>query len=135
MSIPLTTLQALASVNPYRWADLSQDELDKRIAQADLRELIFRPRIPGVGPFGHIGTGKTLVTKAVLAHVAKVDPVLYQVLNDVHQSAREPDNERLMFEWLELAVRQRISEERREGLSRVAQAVRHADDVDDRRAM
>lgn len=121
MTLPLSTLQALAALNPSHWPELSQEDLDSRVEQASLGPLPFRPRIPGPGPYGGFGIGKTVVTKAVLARVEKEHLALFHQLNGVYLSAREHDRERLMFEWLERYCQSR---RRKEKLTVIAQGSR-----------
>jgi len=133
MTLPISTLQALAALNPSHWPDLSQEDLDSRVEQAGLGPLLCRPRIPSPGPYGGFGIGKTVVTNAVLARVEKDDLALFHQLSGVYQSAREQDRECLMFEWLERYCQSR---RRKEELNIIAQGSRMTCGTgDDGRAM
>lgn len=129
LELPLKDLQVLAAVNPFRWADITQDELDERIERASLGQLKCRPTVPGNGPFGNRGNGKTVVTRAVLERLAVDEPDLFKELFGIHQSASERDQERLVFERID----QMVAERTREALNAIA-SQRSTDEVA-RRAM
>ncbi|WP_140722567.1 ankyrin repeat domain-containing protein [Pseudomonas sp. Hp2] len=121
-------LCALAAVNPFRWSELTQEELDSRLKRANLDGLIFQPYVPHSGPFGNIGNGKSVVTNAVKERLAIVAPDIAKdisrALNTTHQAATEQDRERLVFDHLEQVAEQRMSAERREQLAVVAKEAR-----------
>lgn len=124
MSITLEELKILAALNPYRWDQLTQDELDERVARSGLklacRPLAGDPRRPGIG--------KSVITKAVLQRIAEEDTDLTRELDDIRNSSRrsttsvflQDDWERLVFEHLELHLKVRS----REALTRIAEKVR-----------
>ena len=121
LELPLEDLQALAAVNPYSWDELTQDELDGRIARATLGLLRCRPTVPSPGIYGNRGNGKTVVTRAVLERLAADEPDLFLVLDRIQQGEPENIGERLVFERLEEVAMERLIASRREVLSELAQ--------------
>lgn len=124
MSITLEELKILAALNPYRWDQLTQDELDERVARSGLklacRPLAGDPRRPGIG--------KSVITKAVLQRIAEEDTDLTRELDNIRNSSRrsttsvflQDDWERLVFEHLELHLKVRS----REALQEVSRRTR-----------
>ncbi|MBJ6983978.1 hypothetical protein [Luteimonas sp. MC1750] len=126
MGLSLQDLQNLANLNPYRWHQLSQDQLDQRVSRSGLvlscRPLAVDHRRPAIG--------KSVVTRAVLQRIAENDTDLAVELDDIRYAPRpvllQDDWEREVFERLELLVEQMVAAmtHRRGALSKIAQCVR-----------
>lgn len=128
MNLSFEDLQNFAALNPYRWDELTQDELDALVLRSGL-ELICRPL---AGDPRRDGTGKTIITNAVLARIGEEDPELLGELEDIRYSAYRSNRsvfqqdqwEREVFECLEGHLERLMSFKRMETLAGIAQATR-----------
>ncbi|PZS90079.1 hypothetical protein [Stenotrophomonas maltophilia] len=99
MTLSLEELRALAAVNPFKWEGLSAGEILDRCQSAGVDvPQYFVPR-PEWGTFP--GSGKTVMTTAVLEHIDRVDASLSGLLRTVMEAGGERHGERLVFEVIE----------------------------------
>lgn len=100
MTLSLEELRALAAVNPFvKWEHLSRDEILERCHLAGLVLPHYFNPIPG--SVRTPGTGKTVLTTAVLEHIDREDAHLSGLLRTVMDAGGERHGERLVFEVIE----------------------------------
>ena len=99
MTLSLEELRALAAVNPFKWEHLTRDEILDRCHLAGLVLPHYFNPIPGSGRTP--GTGKTVLTIAVLEYIDREDAQLSGLLRTVMDAGGERHGERLVFEVIE----------------------------------
>ena len=100
MTLSLEELRALAAVNPFvKWEHLSRDEILERCHLAGLVLPHYFNPIPG--SVRTPGTGKTVLTTAVLEHIDREDASLAGLLRTVMDASGERHGERLVFEIID----------------------------------
>lgn len=99
MALSLEALRALASVNPFRWEQLTRDQILDRCHAAGLNLPNYFNPIPR--PSWYPGTGKTVLTTAVLKHIGVEDASLAGLLRTVMEAGGESHGERLVFEIID----------------------------------
>lgn len=133
MSLSLEDLRALAAVNPFRWEQLTREQILVRCHAAGLNLPNYFNPVPATA--GHPGMGKTVLTRAVLEHIEGLDSNLAALLRTIMDKGGEryAEGERLVFEVIETMAAYAA----RTALERVADAARNeaAEEASARRAM
>jgi len=99
MALSLENLRDLAAVNPFKWEQLSSDEILNRCHAAGLNLPPYFNPIPTADH--RSGIGKTVLTRSVLEYCDARDADLATLLREVINEAGNREGERLVFEVIE----------------------------------